>query len=161
MSDRPMAPMTVACSGHWLIEHDTIGPRVAELIAGRYPVDEVEVADIGTAGLALVDVLRGQELVVVVDACLAGGEPGEISLREADFEAPLGRETSVHQLGPQAALQVAYHLYPERLPRRSLLLLVETGDTDEERREAACHEVVVRLDALAAQRRSEQEGLNG
>ena len=73
-----LAPVTIAGSGNWLLGHDRIGPRVLERVAGRWG-DEVELVDIGTTSLALLDHLRGQELLLVVDACAGMASPGEVA----------------------------------------------------------------------------------
>jgi hypothetical protein len=52
----------------------------------------------------------------------------------------------VHQIGPVETLKVARQLFPESLPRRVILVLVETAGADEEVQEAACRQVVDVLD---------------
>jgi hydrogenase maturation protease len=51
---------------------------VARLQAEYEFGDEVELLDIGTPTLDFVDYFRGREIVVLIDALSAGGEPGEI-----------------------------------------------------------------------------------
>lgn len=140
------APVSIVGAGHWMLTHDRVGPRVLELLAGRYDEARIELCEAGTSGLGLLDFMRGQELMVIVDACILGKEPGTIEFGEPDFDAPVGRESSVHQLGPVETLQVARHLQPEILPQQTLLVLVETDGIDEETHERACQEVVGRLD---------------
>jgi hydrogenase maturation protease len=142
--------ITVAAAGHFMVQHDTIGPRVLTRIEGRYPDAEVEVVDLGTSGLALLDRLRGQRLLVVVDACVGLGAPGALVERryDPDQQQAVGRETSVHQLGPLEALQIARELYPAQLPNHTVLLLVDTNGADDAALEAASARVVERLDEL-------------
>jgi len=139
-------PVTVACSGNWLLGHDRIGPRVLDMIDGRYG-EAIDVCDLGTSALALLDHLRAQELLLVVDACLGRGRPGEVMVEIPDLEARLGRETSIHQIGPVEALVVAAHLAADSLPQRTRLVLVDTGGLDEAAESAACARVVEILDA--------------
>lgn len=143
-----LAAVTVAGAGNWLLGHDRIGPRVLEKIRGRWG-DEVELAEIGTDPLALLDHLHRQRLLVVVDACVGLGAPGEIQVVEVPFDSPLGRETSVHQIGPVETLVVARHLWPERLPERTLLVMVETGEfDDDDTEEELFTRIVATLDRL-------------
>lgn len=144
------APVSIVGAGHFMISYDNIGPRVLELLEGRYDDKVVELICIGTAGLGLLDYMRGQSLLVVVDACVDDRQPGEVIVREIDFDVVPSRESSVHQIGPIETLQVAKHLYPETLPRRTLLVLVETRDTDEATQEHACRRVVELLDRVLA-----------
>jgi hydrogenase maturation protease len=143
VTDNPS--VTVAASGNWLLGHDRIGPQVLELIRGRYD-STVELCDLGSGALALLDVLSAQDLLVVVDACIGIAEPGEVLVTEPELCRDLGRETSVHQIGPIEALVIAHHLYPELLPQRIKLVLVETGNLDEAGEDRVCREVVDVLD---------------
>lgn len=144
------APISIVGAGHWMLTHDRVGPRVLELLTERYDEAQVELCEAGTAGLGLLDFMRGQKLMIIVDACIMGKAPGTVDVGEPDFDAPLGRESSVHQLGPVETLQVARHLQPEILPEKTLLVLVETEGIDEETHERACQEVVARLDDYLA-----------
>nr|VFJ64844.1 MAG: hydrogenase maturation protease [Candidatus Kentron sp. FW] len=160
-------PISIAGAGNRLIAHDRIGPRVLRLIKGRYG-PEVELCDIGTSGLRLLDYLRGQTLLVVIDACLMNEAPGTIRVLESSaarggrahssfhsnrarddgplFDIGQVRSTSVHQIGPLETLAVAERLYKEKLPRRVLSIMVETRDIDAATEKKACREVVGILD---------------
>jgi hydrogenase maturation protease len=144
MEPKP-APIAVVGAGHWLLSHDRIGPRVLEMIQGRYG-REVDVVDAGTSGLALIDHIQGQDLMFVVDACVFGGRPGQVITQEPELDNLTAGTTSVHQVGPAEALAVAKHLFPDKLPARVLLVLVETEGINEDTEEAACREVVGVLD---------------
>jgi len=137
----------VAGAGNWLLGHDRIGPRVLEAVATRYG-PEVELCDIGTTALALLDHLHGQRLLVVVDACIGRGHGGELFVVEPNLEELPGRQTSVHQIGPLETLIVARHLFPKSMPQRVVLLLVETADLDDAGEARACERVVELLDGL-------------
>ena len=64
----------VAGAGNWLLASDRIGPRVLEMVSERYP-SGVELCDIGSTALSLLDSLRGQDLLIVIDACVGRGTP--------------------------------------------------------------------------------------
>jgi len=150
--------VSIVGAGNWLLSYDRVGPRVLEQIDGRYGED-VATCDIGCAGLALIDHLHGQQLLIIVDACIYGGAPGEVIATTPDLERPPSRETSVHQIGPIEALVVVKHLYPERLPQRVLLLLVETEGMDDTTEAVACERVIAHLDReLDAWRRQREHG---
>ena len=135
----------VAGAGNWLLACDRIGPRVLEKAAERYG-SEVELCDIGSTALALLDSLHGQDLLMVIDACVGRGAPGEVIVIEPDLSETPGRGTSTHQIGPVETLIIAKHLEPASMPRRTLLVLVETGDFDEREEEEACRRVIEVLD---------------
>jgi hydrogenase maturation protease len=147
------APVSIFGVGHWLLGIDRIGPRVLELLAGRHG-SEVELCDVGAGGLALLDHLRGQELVIVVDACLLGGAPGEIHRLEPEGLELSGTGGSVHQIGPLEALAVARQLYPDQLPRRTVVLAVETEGLEPDGEAEACRRVLEMIDRELARWRS-------
>ena len=140
-SGTPRPPMTVVGAGHSFISYDRVGPRVLVLLSGRFGGD-VELCEIGTTGLGLLDHLHAQRLLVVVDACIFGGPPGQVREVVPDLDAPPPPSTSVHQIGPIETLFVARHVSPELLPERTLLVLVETEGIDDATEARACAEVV-------------------
>lgn len=137
--------VTVAGCGNWLIGYDRVGPRIMHIVEGRWG-DRVSVCDIGTGALALLDHLESQDLLVVVDACVGHGAPGEVLELEPELDLGSTRGTSAHQIGPVEALTVGRHLYPELMPRRILFVLVETDGLTDEQEDAACVQVVRILD---------------
>ena len=76
----PGPAVIVAGSGNWLLGHDRVGPRVLAMIEGRYS-QQVEICDLGTSALALLDHLHGQDLLVIVDACIGYGAAGEVMVK--------------------------------------------------------------------------------
>lgn len=150
-------PVCVVGAGNWLVAHDRIGPRVLELIGSRYG-PEVALRDLGSSGLALLDLLDRQDLLLVVDAGIFQGRPGEIRVVEPDLTAPPARVGSVHQIGPLETLAIANRLFQDKMPRRVLLVVVETQGIDDDTAEAACREVVAVLDReIASWERSRQD----
>jgi len=139
------APVAVVAAGNWWLSHDRAGPLVLERIRGRYG-REVAVLDMGTAGLALLDHLQGQELLFLIDACLLGGDPGEVYVSEPDLMGTPDPIDSVHQIGPLETLTIARRLYPELMPERVVLIGVETAGIDDLAEARACDEVVAILD---------------
>ena len=137
--------MAVVGAGNWLIASDRAGPLVLERIRGRYG-PEVEIRNIGSAGLALLDHLHGQELMCLVDACLTGGPPGRVHVAELSFDGIPDPVGSLHQIGPLETLAIAARLYPENMPKRAVLIGIETGGIDDRIEEMACEEAVEILD---------------
>lgn len=145
--------VTVAGVGNWLMGQDRVGPRVLEMVAGRYG-EAVELVDIGSGGLALLDHLRGQRLLVVVDACIGRGQPGEVVVLDEIPDVMAATSVSAHQIGPAEALLIARHLQPETMPERVVLLLAETGGLDDRQLETTCERVMAELDSLVREAHS-------
>jgi hydrogenase maturation protease len=96
--------------GNLLWADEGFGVRCVEAFARAYRLpDNVTVADGGTQGLYLVDLLREHDPVVIFDAVDFGDEPGSLRLVEDDdipaFVA--GRKVSLHQAGLQDVIACA------------------------------------------------------
>lgn len=132
-------------AGNWLISYDRIGPKVLELIQGRYGA-EVELCELGSTSLALLDHIHGQELMIIIDACLQGNLPGTITVMAPDLNNRVVEMTSVHQIGPLETLAVANRLFQEKMPQKILLVMIETNAINEKMEESICQQVVKILD---------------
>lgn len=131
------APVVVVGCGNRRSRDDRIGPRVVSSLRGRLGPG-VEVADVGTTMLGLLDVLDGQELLVLVDACVGRGRPGDVLVVEPELDALVPDTVGTHQIGPIETLVVARELYPGRLPGRTVMVLVETPTASEAAQTEAC-----------------------
>jgi len=89
--------------GNPLMRDEGAGPRTVEILMGAFDFpDDVEVVDCGTMGYTILDVLRGVEHLIVVDALRSDDlEPGTVvRLEPSDF----------------ATSQVMHSLHDVRLP---------------------------------------------
>jgi hydrogenase maturation protease len=73
--------------GNVLLGDDGVGPYVARLLAARYEFDDgVEVADLGTPALDLIDQLTERDAVILIDSINTGVAAGTVLLyRKADI----------------------------------------------------------------------------
>jgi hydrogenase maturation protease len=95
--------------GNPLMRDDGIGPRVIEMLrAGFAFPDNVEVVDAGTMSFMILDLLRGVDRLVVIDAVDNTGEPPGTVLRMTPEEiAPNQVAHSLHDTGLVDVLQAA------------------------------------------------------
>ena len=92
--------------GNVLKRDDGVGVRAAEVMSSLPLSAEVEVYDAGSVGLEMADVLKGRELVVVVDAIQADVEPGAVFRFAADDLRPYMRTgLSLHDVHLLDALE--------------------------------------------------------
>ena len=76
-----MKRILIAGIGNVLLEDDGVGPYVARLLAASYEFDEeVEVADLGTPALDLIDEISGRDAVIIIDSVKAEAAPGTVML---------------------------------------------------------------------------------
>lgn len=67
--------------GGVLLGDDGVGPYVARLLASRYEFEQgVEVADLGTPALEIIDELSGREAVILIDSVDTDAAPGTVLL---------------------------------------------------------------------------------
>jgi hydrogenase maturation protease len=95
-----IAPIIVLGVGNPLMRDEGVGPRTVELLLEGYefPAD-VEVMDAGTMGYMMLDVLRGRDRVLIVDAIKdTGMAPGTVLLLSAEDIAPNTVLHSMHDL---------------------------------------------------------------
>lgn len=128
----------IACIGNIFLGDDGFGTEVALHLAGRAMPPGVILKDFGIRGLDLTyALLEPYELVVLVDACPRGGEPGTIYLVEPDPTewntpdgAPLPLET--HAMNPTSVLRTVKAM--GGAPGRILIVGCEPADmgSDEE-----------------------------
>lgn len=104
--------------GNLLRKDDGVGLHIIRKLEERLRVEvrpEVRILDGGTAGIDLLPYLEGIERLIVVDALLAAGRPGEIKvLSEADLPRA-GRAVVGHdeRIGDVLALAGALGMRPE------------------------------------------------
>lgn len=114
-----MKRIIVVGVGNLVMQDDGVGVHVVNCLSQMDIPAEVELIDAGTNSYDLVDFFSQGDIIIVVDAMRAGGEPGTI------YRAPLEQLglqldasiTSVHDLG---FVQAAHHVnmlghYPEIL----------------------------------------------
>ncbi len=73
--------------GNVLLGDDGVGPYVIRLLAARYEFEEgVEIVDLGTPALDLIDHFAANEAVILIDSVDTKAEPGAVLLyRKADI----------------------------------------------------------------------------
>jgi hydrogenase maturation protease len=86
--------------GNVLLGDEAVGVRAVEALEAHALPPEVQVVDGGTCGMELLDQLADADLLIVVDAVLAGKQPGEL-VRLAGDEVPVffRSKLSPHQVG--------------------------------------------------------------
>jgi hydrogenase maturation protease len=95
--------------GNPLMRDEGVGPRVVELLRAAYEFpDNVEVVDAGTMGFMILDVLRGFDRLIIVDALQGTDEPaGTVMLLTPDDFAPNQVMHSLHDTRLIDVLQAA------------------------------------------------------
>jgi hydrogenase maturation protease len=67
--------------GNILLGDDGVGPYIARLLMAYFEFDEgVEIADLGTPALDLIDQISGRDAVILIDSIKVNSEPGTVLL---------------------------------------------------------------------------------
>src|SRR6202034_3731203 len=97
----------IACIGNIFLGDDGFGTEVARRLASRPMPPGVMLKDFGIRGLDLTyALLDPYDLVILVDACPRGGEPGTVYLVEPDpVEPDTDTRLEAHGMNPISALR--------------------------------------------------------
>lgn len=117
----------VVCIGNELVADDAVGHELYRLLKAERLPAEVRIEFCGVGGIALLELLTGQEeLLLVVDAVQFGSPPGSVHCLAWDqLPAMDGNAISAHGIGLKDTISIGQTLYPERMPRQVLLVGVE------------------------------------
>jgi hydrogenase maturation protease len=76
-----MKKVLIGGIGNVLLGDDGVGPYVLQLLAARYDFDDgVEIVDLGTPALDLLNRISGRDAVIFVDSVANEAEPGSVTL---------------------------------------------------------------------------------
>ncbi|MBS7250348.1 MAG: hydrogenase maturation protease [Candidatus Freyarchaeota archaeon] len=116
--------------GNLLLGDEGVGVHVVEDLMEMSLPSGVEVVDGGTGGISILNLMEGADKVIIVDAVLGGGAPGEI------YVMGMGRLMdgrikffSLHELDLLSALRIGKEL--GKLPPELVLVGVEPKNYEE------------------------------
>ena len=111
--------------GNIILEDEGVGVRAVEALQAQYRLPpEVEAIDGGTAGMELIEALSRVDLLVVLDAILAGKPPGTIvSLAGDEVPSFFRSKLSPHQIALPDVLASLELL--DQLPKQTLIFGVQ------------------------------------
>jgi hydrogenase maturation protease len=125
MSSTP-EEILVVCIGNDLAGDDGAGFAVYERLQAMHMPETVELLHLGLGGMALLDYLTGQKLVVVVDAVQLNGIPGTVHVIDWDRIPRNGKQAvSLHGISFLDTLEIAWKLYPDTVPDKAVLVGIE------------------------------------
>ncbi|MFQ6126629.1 MAG: hydrogenase maturation protease [Candidatus Heimdallarchaeota archaeon] len=116
----------VAGVGSRLRGDDGFGPRVIDLLSDCSLPENVELWDLGTAGLTVASDLRECDFIIFLDAIEGSGEPGTLYKREITVDDVSEEDVtdlvslSLHEAGLEGLLKIAKAL--GTLPPKVILI---------------------------------------
>jgi hydrogenase maturation protease len=116
----------VVCIGNELVADDGVGWVVHQELEKRVLPEGVRLVFLGLGGIDLLEVLNGEDLLVVVDGVQLGKAPGTVHrLGWEQLPHAPSRPVSGHGIGVREALAIGTRLYPQRIPHQAVLFGVE------------------------------------
>jgi hydrogenase maturation protease len=114
--------------GNPILSDDGVGIHVVRELKKR-KLPGVDVEELAASGLELLDVVRGYDKVVIIDAIqTTKGKPGELHvLEEKDFEKSI-HGSSPHGINIATALALGRKLVPNEMPKDVVFFAVEVED---------------------------------
>jgi hydrogenase maturation protease len=144
----------VAGIGSPILGDDGVGIHAIRRLKKKPLPDHVDTQEIGTAGLTLLDSVRGYHRLILVDAMKTGARPGTVAVLSAEEVARAVHLGSGHDADFPSALALGEKLLGEHMPAEVIVLAVEAAnlsDFDERLSpevEAALPEVLERIGHL-------------
>ncbi len=127
-----MKSALIVCIGNDLAADDGVGHVVYERLNSKVLPTGTRSRLLGVGGMALLDELDGEDLLVVVDAVQFGSAPGTVHILDWEQLPPATlRPVSGHGIGIREAIEVAQHLFPEKSPQHVYLVGIEGKCFDE------------------------------
>jgi hydrogenase maturation protease len=115
--------------GNPILSDDGVGLYVAQRLRETALPEGVEIRESEVAGLRLLELLRGHDKVVIVDALQTGREAGEVVRYEARDFAGGHRYSSAHSIGLETALELGRTLGYD-MPSDVTVFAVEAVDVE-------------------------------
>jgi hydrogenase maturation protease len=138
---------------------DGVGVHVARELHHRPLSEGVDVIELGTAGLGLLDVVAGYDRLIVLDAIVSGERPGTVRVLAGDDVASAAHLGPGHEADLPTTLALGRKLAGEHMPQEVTVVAIEVRSltsfserlTDEA--EAAIPAAVATVEDLLGQKR--------
>ncbi len=116
----------VACIGNSLVADDAVGPAVYDRLAADPLPGGVRIELLGVGGLSLLDALRGERILLVVDAVRFGAPPGTIHVLDwENIPGAPGLPATAHGIGVREAIAIGRLIGDRRVPDKVTLVGIE------------------------------------
>ena len=121
-----MTTALIVCIGNDLVADDGAGQAVHARLLHTALAVGTRLVFLGLGGIDLLEVMDGEDLLVVVDAVQLGAAPGSVHVLDWEAIPAIGpRPVSGHGIGIREAIEVGRRLYPEKIPQNIYLIGIE------------------------------------
>ena len=114
--------------GSTILGDDGVGVHAARAVRDRVmaaPDIDVDVVELGTAGLALLDLIEGYDQLIVLDAIVTGAAPGTVHRLEGQDVVRAAHLGAGHDADLPATLAMGEKLLPGQMPKKVTVIGIE------------------------------------
>jgi len=117
--------------GNEILGDDAVGIHIAHRVIRQAGTRDITVKETTSTGLELLELIRGYDRLIVVDAVIAAGPvPGKIRRRELADIPNTGNSITPHEGSLSAVIELGKALFPGEMPIKLVVYTVETGDVE-------------------------------
>ena len=115
--------------GNDILGDDGVGIQIARAVARRVSAADVKVEETATAGLSLLELIKGYERLIVADAILTNNtEVGKIHRLALKDLAKTNNSITPHDAALVTTLEIGSSLFPGEMPREVVVYGVQTAN---------------------------------
>ena len=135
---------------------DGVGLHVVRQLEDRSLSESVDVVELGTAGLGLLDSVRGYDRLILVDAIVTGATPGTVHVLNGADVARASHLGPGHDADLPTVLALGEKLAGDQMPQEVIVVAVEAVDVNTVSTqltpavEAAVSEAAMKVEQLCA-----------
>lgn len=135
---------------------DGVGLHVVRQLEDRSLSESVDVVELGTAGLGLLDSVRGYDRLILVDAIVTGATPGTVHVLNGADVARASHLGPGHDADLPTVLALGEKLAGDQMPQKVFVVAVEAVDVNTVSTqltpavEAAVSEAAMKVEQLCA-----------
>jgi hydrogenase maturation protease len=107
---------------------DGVGVHAVRRLQLRDALPDVDIVELGTAGLALLDIVEGYDRLIVLDAIESGAPPGTVRVLSGEDVARATHLGVGHEADLPATLALGRELGDRQMPEEVVVIAVEAGD---------------------------------
>jgi len=115
--------------GSTILGDDGVGVHIARRLMADSLPKNVDVVELGTAGLTLLEYLEGYDRLVLLDAILSGAPPGTIHELTSEEVARTVHLGAGHEADLPTALAMGHKLMKDSMPKQITVFAIEAADT--------------------------------
>lgn len=114
--------------GSTILGDDGVGVVAAQRLKERIRREDVDIIEIGTAGLSLLDLVEGYDRLIILDAMVSGAQPGTVHLLRGEDMARTAHLHAGHEADLPTTLSLGAQLMDGRMPEQVVVVAVEAKE---------------------------------